>query len=333
MIKIESSDSPNSDWNKYLQTSELGTIYQTKEYASYIKSRLKSKPKFLRFYTNNDKLVGQLLLFQSFKGRGLITKSFGRGLLFSYMSKLQPILPKFNFWSYGPIIFNQNYATEISESFGNLLNSWKSPFKGILHPLDHSFDFPKKFNFEKKKTSTFIIDLKQDTDSIFKKTNKHSVQKNIKRSIERGVKITQIKSEKDLLIYYQLQKNYRQKNKIQSYEKADILEGFKYLSPLGYNGFIAWYDENPICAISFSYFNNYINESGIARSTIDSEQKLYSQDLLRWNIITWGKANNCRFYDMSGIKPENRNTKEEGIFRNKQKWGGTQIDYWIYSND
>lgn len=331
MIELEIHDTPEKNWNQKLLETQLGTIFQTKEYAYYFESRLKSKPKFLRFFTKTGDLVGQLILFQSYKGQKRLARTIGRGLIFSYFSKFQRILPKFNYWNFGPVIFDCDFMSEISESLGSLLKSWNSPFRGILHPLDSNFIFPQKFNFQNEKCSTFIIDLKQDKEAIFKNTNKNSVQKNIKRSIQRGVKVTQFKSKKDLMIYYELQKKHREENKIQPYEKDDIFERFHNLSPLGNTGFIAWFDEIPISAISFSSFNGYINESGIARSKIDTAKKLYSQDLLRWKIIEWGKQHNCNFYDMSGINPENRNSKEEGIFRNKKKWGGKQYFYLSFT--
>jgi hypothetical protein len=332
MISLTMDDIADPLWNKRLLSSQLGTIYQTKEYAKYLELRLKIKPIFLKFINEKGSIIGQLLLFQSFKGKAKIENSFGRGILSNNISKIAKFLPKHIRWSHGPIIFEKSYENEITERFGNWLKSIKGSFQGYSHPLDSQFDFPSQFNFNNEKTTTFIIDLKEDLESIFKTTDKNSVQKNIKRSEERGVSVTSIKSKQDLLTYYKMQKSYREENKLISYQFDDILKGFNLLSPLGYGGFIAWMDGIPVGSISFSTFNGYINESGIARTKLDATKKLYSQDLLRWKIIEWGKENNCNYYDLSGVKPDSKDPKDEGIYRNKKKWGGKQYDYWFFKN-
>jgi len=328
LVTLEIQEQPNSQWNSHLKDSEYGTIFQTKEYGSYIQSRLKSKPIYLKFYEKNE-LVSQLLVFQNYKGSKKISKWFGRGHIYSFALRTS-LLPKYIYWTFGPVIFNKHYQKEILETLGNFLAKQKVKFSGSSHPLQSEYIFPSKFNFIKEQQSTFIIDLKEGLEKILKKTHKNSVQKNIKRSEERGVTITEINSKQDLMVYYQLQKDFRIQNKMTPYLKNDITEGFSLLQPLGYVGFLAWNQKNPIGAISFSFFNGYIHESGIARSRIDTEKNLYSQDLLRWKIIEWGVKNNCRYYDLSGVKSNNLSMKEEGIFRNKKKWGGVQYNYWMY---
>jgi len=328
MISIDVVEKPDPQWNERLKNSPDGTIYQTKEYGSYLQSRLKAKPIYLKFY-EKDEIVSQLLIFQTHKGSKKISKWFGRGHIYSFALRTS-LLPKYIYWTFGPVIFNKHYQKEILETLGNFLAKQKVKFSGSSHPLQSEYIFPSKFNFIKEQQSTFIIDLKEGLEKILKKTHKNSVQKNIKRSEERGVTITEINSKQDIMVYYQLQKDFRIQNKMTPYLKNDITEGFSLLQPLGYVGFLAWHQKNPIGAISFSFFNGYIHESGIARSRIDTEKNLYSQDLLRWKIIEWGVKNNCRYYDLSGVKYNNRSMKEEGIFRNKKKWGGVQYNYWMF---
>jgi len=330
MIIIEKDFKPDFEWDSRLLKSKFGTIFQTKEYGQYIHSRLNAKPIYLKFIDTKGDIAGQLLLFQSFKGRKKLRKFFGKGILYSSISKIQKFLPKDTFWTFGPVVFKNSLEEQIANSLGNLLKSWKGNVKAITHPLASNFVFSKKFNLKKEKTSTFLIDLNQDLQTILKKTDKNSVQKNIKRSRNRGVKITEVNTRKDFLVYHELQTKYRLQNNMTPYLKEDTIESFEILSLVGYHGFIAWLDNEPVGGISISTFNGYINESGIARSETDTKHHLYSQDLLRWNIIEWGVENKCKYYDLSGVKQDNRSPKEEGIYRNKQKWGGTQQNYWTF---
>lgn len=332
MISIEIDEEPDPKWNDRLLGSQFGTIYQTKEHGAYVKSRLKSKPVYLKFYTNNGEIVSQLLLYQSFKGRGKLAKYFGRGFVYSAFARASFLMPKYVNWIFGPVIFNNSYQNEVSDSLGNLLTEWKVEFQGTSHPLNIDFNFSQKFNFQKRDAGTFLIDLNQSADDIINKTDKKSVKKNIERAQERKVTITEISSKEDLIRYHELLNRHRLEGGLSSYSLEDVIEGYEKLKPVGQTGFLAWHDKIPIGGILLSSFNNYINEWGIARSKTDTEKKLYSLDLLRWKIIEWGVRNKCRYYDLSGIKPENRSPKEEALYINKAKWGGKLITYSNFSN-
>lgn len=331
MISVEIDNTPDVDWNDRLKNSKFGSIYQTTEYAQYVELQLKLKPIFLKFVQNGE-IIAQLLIFQSFKGRRKLAKYFGRGTIYSITSKVAFVLPKYINWNYGPVIFKTEFTNQILDKFGNLLISWNSKFDGSVHPLDYNCDFPERFSFRRNNFGTFVIDLNQDLEKILSNTDKKSVQKNIERSQERGVTITEIKLEKDIIIYYELLNKHRESSNLILYSKQDVVNGFKMLKPVGQKGFLAWHNNTPVGGIMFSSFNRYINEWGIARSKIDTELKLYSLDLLRWKIIEWGVQNDCLYYDLTGVKIENRSSKEESLFRNKSKWGGRLISYMGFSN-
>ena len=278
----------DSLWDKRLTSSEFGTIYQTKEYAAYVESRLKSKSKFLKFFDNSGDLIGQLVLFESFKGHKRLAKIINRGKLFSYIAKLQTVLPKSNSWICGPVIFNPQHTDEILEILQNYLIKKNSRFSGSPHPLNGNLSFPHKSNFNTKKNGTFIINLQKSLEEIFKQTDKNSVQKNIKRSQERGVTITQINSDDDLLVYYNILKKFRKENNLTPYSYEDVVDGFAFVKKIGQTGFLAWQKDLPVGGIFISTFNGYINEWGVARTQKDYTEKLYSLDYLRWKIIEWG---------------------------------------------
>jgi len=123
LVTLEIQEQPDSQWNSRLKDSEYGTIFQTKEYGSYIQSRLKSKPIYLKFYEKNE-LVSQLLVFQNYKGSKKISKWFGRGHIYSFALRTS-LLPKYIYWTFGPVIFNKHYQKEILETLGNFLAKQK----------------------------------------------------------------------------------------------------------------------------------------------------------------------------------------------------------------
>ena len=49
-------------------------------------------------------------------------------------------------------------------------------------------------------------------------------------------------------------------------------------------------------------------------------------DLLKWEVILWGRQQGYSYYDLAGLNPRDDATeKERQIARFKRKWGGRDI--------
>lgn len=320
---------PEKDWNDLVRSSEFGTYFQTIEYAKAREHISGHVPFFIRFY-EDKKVIGQIVLFQTRLGLGHIQKIFGRGKIFSVYRNLA-IPMKYISWTHGPLIFDSSNKRELMITLGKYLQSQKIKFSGHSHPLD-KLQFPSNLGFQIENKATFIIDLRKNLETIFSNTNKNSVRKNIKRAEERGVSIKQIVSKKDILANFNLLKEHHIRNKLPYTSKLDVLKNYTIGKNKGLTGFLAEYHNESVASLTVVYLNGYLVEQGIARSKVDIQKKLYAQELLRWHIIKWGNENDHKFYDLAGVKLHNRNSKEEGIFRNKEKWGGELIRYPSYSN-
>ena len=306
-----------SDWNKNLINSPMGNVYNTAEYSYYGRDILNWQPLFLSIINNTGKIVSQVVLFE-------ITRSIGNKFPNSF-KKIFSLTTKSIKWRYGPVIFSQEHDLILNSFLKHIINL-KTKIDGSLHPfLEGNLD---NFNLKKIKWSTYIIDLHNNKNYIMQNFNKKSVRNNIKRSQERGVEVKEINNE-SIYEYSKLLNEYRLSMKTSTYSERQVLELWRLLSPVGFRGFIASKDGTNIAAITFSTFNGYINEWGIARSEKDTKEKLYAQDLLKWKIIEWGIDNNQKYYDFSGFNPLPRTKKEEGILRYKKKWGGKQYALWI----
>lgn len=318
MISIELNDEPDSEWNKRLLESKLGTIYQTKEYASFTKIALGWNSFFLKFLNVNGKIVGQLMLsvYPRFDGKNKIDK----------ILKIIPNLKNLVFrWVSGPIIFDSNYNEKIYETFRDFLLSKKCRVIGYEHPLSNSIFLTHTKPFQVKKMGTFIIDLSENTEVLWKKLEKNSARKNIQRSQDRRVQVQEM-SRTDLSVYQKMLDKTKQK--VGSHVPLSVLEAlWDTLRPIGFTGFLAYKEQVAVGGIMVSSFNKYINEWGISRSEKDTNEKLYSQDYLKWKIIEWGHNNKFRYYDLTGANPDSTDKKELGIFNYKKKWGGKLIYY------
>ncbi len=203
-------------------------------------------------------------------------------------------------------------------------------FTGSIHPLDDQKTTFDDLRIKKYYWGTFIIDLTLDKEKLWLMLDKKSARKNVERAKERGITITKMESSSDLKVYQELLKGTKSMLNLPDLNFADASEEWEYFRNMGQIGFLAWKGEIPLAGISISTFNNYINEWGVARSEYDAENKFYSQDLLKWHIIEWGSENGFNYYDLSGVNPNPKDKKEEGIYLYKKKWGGTFMNYSIY---
>jgi hypothetical protein len=318
MISLEIHEEVGGDWNSKLLESSLGNIFQTKEYGNYLRSIMNWQILFLKFVDPKGNIIAQLLM--SLNSR------------FEKQGKLKKILQKFPIrgktlyrWINGPVIFDSTYNVEVINQLRTFLLSKKSMVLGQEHPLSGGLfsSFGKPFRLIE--WGTFLIDLTLDKQLLWNNLDKKSARKNIERSKRHGVSVKEMNTS-DLSIYHKMLNETKHKAK----SDVDIseVEGlWKNLFPVGLRGFLSFANGNPIGGILISSFNKYINEWGVARTEVDTTNKLYSQDLLKWHIIEWGINNKSNFYDLTGVNPNTTNKKELGIFRYKEKWGGRYIQY------
>jgi len=319
MISIEIDTEPDSNWNKRLLNSGLGNIYQTKERALLLS--VEPVPScFLKFIDGKGNVIGQLLTFirSRFRGQGLRKK---------VLKKTLGLKKSVCIWSYGPVIFDKDFDSEIYTSLKDFLRSKNFIVDGWTHPLHPGNPMVLQKYFQIKKWGTLIIDLQKPKDELYQNIEKHSGRKNIERAIKRGVTIEKL-TEETLTEYYNLINEMKAESAREKSDFKYMLYRWKIFKPLGYSGFLARKEGKPIGGLIFSYMNGHIIEIGVARSKEDTKNHLYSQDLIKWKIIEWGINNGMKYYDLTGFNPEPISKKEEEIFKYKKKWGGKPIYYY-----
>ncbi len=316
MISLNISGECDSGWNERLLNSNLGTIHNTNEYATYAKT-LGLQPNFVTFTSENGKIVGQVILFE--------IDRFAKKKIPSILKKTFGLKKTIYKWTYGPVVFDFEYTKEICNVFNEFLISKNAQISGSQHPLsgDLLSCFTKPFVL--KTWATFLIDLTQNPDELWKKLDKHSARKNIERSQKRGVYVKEI-DDSNLHQYSKMLIETKKKIGAELSE-SDTKVMWESMHKIGFSGFIAYENETPIGGIMVSFFNKYVNEWGIARTEKDTNEKLYAQDLLKWKVIEWGLNNKFHYYDLTGFNPNPKNEKEVQIFRYKKKFGGDLIKY------
>jgi len=302
MLSVDAMEEGDPQWNTRLIKSGLATVYQTKEWGEIV-SKLGQKPIFLKFVGKNGDIVGQLMITT-------VSRFGNKGGIRSILKKTLTTKNMIFKWTYGPILFNSELNRQLYETLGNFLLSKKCKVSGSEHPHSNSMASILQNNFKLELWNTFLFDLTQSKESLYNKIDKHSGKKNIERAIKRGVTIEEI-NDKSLIEYYELLEIQKKSQGQQITDFQNLLEAWKLFKPLGYSGLLARKNGKTIGGLLFSFLNNYIIEAGVARSQYDSENKLYSQDLIKWKIVEWGIQNNMKYYDLAGVNPNPTSDKEK----------------------
>lgn len=316
-IEIEENSHADESWNKRLLNS-IGTVYQTKEYAAFTNSAFGWNTKFLKFIEPKGEILGQLMIstYPRFGKKDLKRKVLG---------KLPGTKKMVYWWLCGPVVFKPEYKNDICKALKQFLVSKNVRVSGSEHPFLRNQLSCLQSPFKIKPWGTFLIDLSLDLDTLWKKMDKHSARKNIERARERGVVVKKMKRS-DLKEHHKMLRETKRKVG-EEVELSTVEKLWDNLEPIGVTGFLARKNEEPISSLVISNFNGYLNEWGVARTEIDNEEKLYSQDLIKWEIIRWGIENKFEYYDLSGVNLHPENKKEQGIFRYKKKFGGELYSY------
>jgi hypothetical protein len=70
----------------------------------------------------------------------------------------------------------------------------------------------------------------------------------------------------------------------------------------------------------------------VAAMRTSEGQRGATMDALRWGIVAWAHHQGLAAYDLAGVDPHGvSGSKEEGIYRNKRKWGGAYQPTYHYS--
>jgi len=329
MLRIEIRQKIDSVyWNNLLTKNNISSSYQSYEFAESYRITYNSKPFFILIKNDDDIVVGQLLVF--IHNEYFWKDSNKLSQIIKNMIKTNSLLG----WFYGPIIYDDKNANQITieilraiekiaqENHVLIIRGASVPSKSFSQ-----VELFKKNGYKTQEWATFLINFQRSKAEIQNNFDKKSVSKNIKRSMERGVKIEEI-TEKNLEEYVKILSDFNVKT---HRTKSSFNKVKNHLKPFQstIKGFLARKNSIPIGGILFFCFNKFIIEQSIARTKSDDDEKLYSQDLLKWNIIDWGIKNSMNFFDLNGFNPAPISKKEEGILQYKKKWGGEKFPYFI----
>ncbi len=189
-------------------------------------------------------------------------------------------------------------------------------------------DVFKEAGYHRDKWGTYLIDLDKNEDEIFNGF-KRSVRKGIRKASGAGVKTDFANT------IAEFRSNYWR-----AYQQIEALAGRKTSSLRVAE--VCWEEDltnryqfhfaksaagETLAVLGVYMFNGVATEITSATHPGSYEQKLPAQDLLHWEVIKAAKRAGCHTFDLAGVNPNPQTSKEQGIRRFKEKWGGRYVEY------
>lgn len=302
-------------WDSQILKSDNSTFFQTTFWADYCQENAEEHPIYLAVKEGNE-IEGMILAFIDSSKR----------------------LRKRLYWHYGPIIFNQVKEEEvlniilkeldtIAKDNGIFSIEASSPVHGRANAEKIKQIFEEN-QYESKKWGTFLVRL-NNTEEGLRNNLKKAARKKIKYCEENKIEVYLDNSNDGLQNYLELLKETRKRMGMAlppSYPN-DVMK--KYLEK-NMAVFLSKKDGKILAGLGLVFFNGIAIEMGVAQSDFDLNERIYSGDLIKWEVIKWANAQGFSVFDLAGVSVQNRSQKEEGIFQFKEKWGGELVEYYNY---
>ena len=319
-------------WNQLVGSSPHGTVFQTYNWREFQRQYMKYDVKYLVCLDERDTVRGLLSFNKGAPGHMHFFERFGGAFVIAVMKRLAPV---FN-WQEGPVLLGPE--EEWTEILDTLITEVVriariNRIARFTMPLGTECHLPQHWQ-EQFKTSpwaTYRIDLDKPTDDLWHGF-KGSARKNVKRAQRDGIVVETVEGEEGRREYQSFREACMKRRGARCFSVDQDLIRYRLLNGIGAEDiYVAKYRGMNISSLVTLKFNGFLFELGAHQSEYGYENKLYGNDLIKWEIIQRAQSQGVHCYDLSGVSPDPQDDKEKGIDRFKKKWGGTYSEYPVFS--
>ena len=323
-VKVDRDRAPDG-WDQMWRGSGLGGIYQTNQWAQLSVALRRAQTIYIRVEKNGTQVAQCLLIEEGLFSDWLRRSALSPVLLPIFGRCLQTV-----YCLNGPIFFETPTSDVIEalvktaeEIAIEALELSFNPQRPLAYQMSESQW--KEMGYAQRRHATYVVDLQQD----FEKKCHRSVRKNVRKCRELGVTIKEVKQDQ-YLEFHQLIDQFRKANGLNSFPFEHFVA---HIEALGCHklSFVAELDGKMIAGLGILAFNDLLIEVEAATSPTCREQRIQAHDLLKMDIMHWGRQKGARFFDLAGVAIQPKNEHEEGIKRFKSKFGGQYLEYCSYA--
>ena len=200
---------------------------------------------------------------------------------------------------------------------------------------DYKMEF-KKNGYEIEDFVTFVTDLNQDLEFIWK-----NVKKNARNDVTKGerekIEIKEIQNKSDLEKFELLAEKWAKTKGIEIKNPLVNLEkDWQDLQNNTQKFFLAIKDDEILAGLRILSFNKIVYTHQVLNSY--SKPGNPGGPLLTWNAIKWAKNSDMKIYDFSGGEAHEKNVNDSkryaeqwnNLLSYKRKWGGIEYPYYHF---
>ena len=350
---VEFKEVNEKTWNTALIETEIkGTIFQSTHWAEYLRKTYGDRPIYIASLDNKGNIQGLLLAIEScYAKHPALTLLGKRGLLFGklYKHTISPVFDKilpFIFWEHGPLILTQNARLMEKSSRKKMLfreivekivekaqekNCYEIKLARSAFFDDHG-DIFSSLGFWKRRMGTILVNLQEPLDTLWSRINRKA-RKNIEK-LQDDVEIVKASNRNELDEFYKMHLQMSKRAQVKTYPYSYFASLWDHFSKNDMIAvFVAKIKGRPLAGSLSLIFNHTIHDFALADSDYARSMRLYASDVLKWYVMKWGHEKGLKYHNFGGVelyKVDAGDSKAQGIFRYKSKWGGQLIEFMDY---
>lgn len=321
-----SRDAPQG-WDLAVASTPCGGLFQTTAWAKLLRALRSAEPLYVTVEDDGNPVARCLVIKQ-----GLFSDVLRRSQSLSFLLPVvHRALATFS-WLHGPILHagqEAETAVAIYDAIEGLARK-----EGVMsidftsHPTMQVSGLESLLvdrGYEARTVATYLVDLQDDYVAKMHR----SVGKNARKCLREGVEIVVVQEE-DLPQYYRLVSDFRQASGMQGFSLEHFLMHHTVLGDCR-RLFAARFEGQFIAGLGVQAYNGLLIECEAATNPVCFERKLFANDLIKLEIMNWGKAQGFRFFDLAGVAVQPEDDKAVGIRKFKEKFGGDYVEYTSYN--
>jgi hypothetical protein len=337
-MRIVETAEPPDRWDENLvRTGKEGSFLQTAFWGGLIALLDRAKPIYLQAWEGTECLASLLVLhkipFDRARGQRI------RGLRHVLAGKSNGWLD----FSGGPVF----HVPESAENILPLFLSWLDDYmkkKGVGFAETGGFATTSRFvhdprmaeifgsfGYRKDSWGTYLVDLTGDEEEVWRRLEPAS-RKAVKKAQRENMTIERIISFDEFLSRFYEPYMSTLDQKIKKLARDVLEKSWNYPHSSSYYRYYAAMgpDRRVLGVLGMYVFAGVATEVMSGLMTEAFQKKLPAQDLLHWEMFLDAKRLGCDTFDLAGVNPNPATTKEQGIRRFKEKWGGQYLEYDRY---
>ena len=89
--------------------------------------------------------------------------------------------------------------------------------------------------------------------------------------------------------------------------------------------FVALHRGRGVAYQNVTCYNRNAQLGGVAYSDYSRSERIYGNDLMQWHVMQVVRAMGVEWLDYGGADPDSEDSKAQGIYKFKAKWGGDLV--------